>query len=68
MTKAKAASPPKYQIISTTDKQFLGMEIDLEGLIAGIEDQPFTPTAIIEIDENHIRLSNSNYTIEARKV
>ena len=68
MTKAKAAAPPKYQIISTTDKQFLGMEIYLEGLITGIEDQSFTPTAIIEIDENHIRLSNSNYTIEARKV
>lgn len=66
MSKAKA--PAKFQIISTTDKQFVGREITIDGEIADLDEQFFAPTQVIDIGENHIRLSNSNYSIEARKL
>lgn len=57
-----------YQIISSTDRQFIGREIDTGGNIRGLDDQFFTPTQVQQIGEGYIRLSNSNYSIEARKL
>ena len=66
MSKPKKAGE-RFQIISTTDRQYIGREIDLAGVIAGLDTQFFTPTQVSVIGDGYIRLSNSNYSIEARK-
>jgi hypothetical protein len=66
MTKRKE----RYQIVSSTDRKFIGREIDRAGCIADTEPgaSVFVPTQVVDIGEGYIRLSNSNYSIEARKL
>lgn len=58
----------QYQIISSTDRQFIGCGIDLRGNITGLDDQFFAPTQVSVIGAGYIRLSNSNYSIEAKEL
>lgn len=58
----------KYVITDSTDKQFLGREIEYDGeLFEGISE--FIPDgAAMRISEGFLRLHNSNYSIDIKEV
>lgn len=63
----KACKPKKYWITASTDGKHLGCQVTPEGVIqSGGVETTLTFDRLQIIGEGAIRLSNSNYIIEAR--
>lgn len=60
-----------HKILITTDRFFIGQVINIDDrpitLIKGNQTVFFVPDRVVSIGNDIIRLSNSNYTIDAEK-
>jgi hypothetical protein len=65
----KASGPKKYLITASTDGKYLGCQVTAEGVIeSGGVETTLAFERLQIIGDGAIRLSNSNYIIEARNI